>query len=101
MNCGQTGLLHALLVAVALATPTVASAIEDARESWDVVFIGKTRVGYFNTRLEPVKDRGRDLVRVRVDMTLSFKRGQDTVNIETTYGTIETTDGSVLRLDTR
>jgi hypothetical protein len=101
MNRGQTGLLHALFLAFALAAPAVVSAADDVRESWDVVLIGKTRIGYFNTRLEPVKDRGRNLIRVRVDMTLSFKRGQDNVNIETTYGTIETPEGSVLRLDTR
>jgi hypothetical protein len=101
MNRGLTGLRLALFLAVTLAAPAVASAADDVRESWDVVLIGKTRIGYFNTRLEPVKDRGRNLIRVRVDMTLSFKRGQDTVNIETTYGTIETPEGSVLRLDTR
>ena len=61
----------------------------------------RPKVGHIHTYVQPVTDRGRDLVRVRVDMVLSFKRLNDRVRIEMRYGTIETPDGSVLRLDTR
>jgi len=72
-----------------------------AQDSWDAVFLSGQKVGHIHTFVAPVKDRGRDLVRVRVDMVLSFKRDKDRVKIETRYGTIETPEGAVLRLDSR
>ncbi len=87
-----------LLLALAL---TPASAFDEPRESWDAIYMHGQRVGYFHTAVQPVKDHNRDLVRVTIDHTLSFKRGKDPVSMEVLYGTIETPDGSVLRLDTR
>ena len=74
---------------------------DGASESWDAVYIRGSRVGYFHTQVFPVADRGRNLLRVQVDMSLSFKRNGDPISIETLYGTIETPDGTVLRLDSR
>jgi hypothetical protein len=70
-------------------------------ESWDAVYLAGSKVGHIHTFVEPVKDRGRDLLRVRVDMKLSYKRLDNHVTMQMQYGTIETPDGSVLRLDTR
>ena len=78
-----------------------ARADEEPRESWDAVYIKGKRVGYFHTQVFPVKDRGRDLFRVQIDMSLTFARNGDPVTIETLYGTIETLEGAVLRLDSR
>ncbi len=78
-----------------------AGAADDPHESWDAVYIRGQRVGYFHLTVQPVKDRDRDLVRVLIDETFSFKRGNDPVTLEVMYGTIENLDGSVLRLDTR
>jgi hypothetical protein len=72
-----------------------------AQESWDAVFIAGAKVGSIHTYVQPVKDKGRDLLRVRVDLEFRFKRLGDPVTIKETYGTIETPDGSILRLDTR
>jgi hypothetical protein len=73
-----------------------------AQESWDAIYIGKSKVGHMHVRVEPVKDaQGRDLVRVRVDWELTFKRGKDQAKTQLAYGTIEKPDGTVLRLDTR
>src|SRR5215212_1095402 len=72
-----------------------------AEESWDAIYISGAKVGSIHTYVAPVKDKGRELLRVRVDMKLQFKRLEDSVKIETMYGTIETPEGSVLRLDTR
>lgn len=99
----RTGLLgrwSVALLALALGA-SAARGSDEVRESWDAVYIRGQRVGYFRTAVEPVKDRDKSLVRVRVEMTLSFKRGKDPVTMEMLYGTIETPDGSVLRLDTR
>ena len=73
----------------------------DLGESWDAVFLAGAKVGQVHTYLEKVNDKGRDLVRVRVDTTLRFKRLNDSVTLQLEYGTIETTDGEVLKLDTR
>lgn len=72
-----------------------------AQESWDAIFMAGAKVGFVHTFVAPVKDRGRDLLRVRQDMEFNFKRNQDNVTIKTMYGTIETLDGSVLKLETR
>lgn len=72
------------------------------REAWDAVFIAGKKVGYIQTKVEPVAAKdGRSLLRVQVQTQLKFKRQSDTVSIQTRYGTIETPEGSVLRLDSR
>src|SRR5690349_21766640 len=47
-----------------------------AQDSWDAVYLSGQKVGHIHTFVAPVKDKGKDLVRVRVDMVLSFKRLQ-------------------------
>ena len=91
------GPIVAGFVVVLASCPTLA----EAQDSWDAVFLSGQKVGHIHTFVAPVKDRGLDLVRVRVDMKLSFKRDKDRVTIETRYGTIETPEGAVLRLDSR
>ncbi|MDB5353350.1 MAG: transglutaminase-like enzyme predicted cysteine protease [Planctomycetota bacterium] len=72
------------------------------QESWDAIYVGSAKVGHMRVRVEPLKDRaGRDLVRVRVDWDLTFDRGNNRAHMRQLYGTIETPEGSVLRLDTR
>jgi hypothetical protein len=72
-----------------------------AQDSWDAVYLVGSKVGHIHTFVEPVKDRGRDLLRVRIDMELSYQRLKDRITTKMQYGTIETLDGQVLRLDTR
>jgi transglutaminase-like putative cysteine protease len=48
-----------------------------------------------------LNEKGRELYRVRVDTVFSFRRLDDTVVMKMVYGTIETPEGEVLRLDTR
>jgi hypothetical protein len=94
-------LIHLQLVALTLGVAAAAGAAR-AQESWDAIYIGGTKVGFTHLSVEPVKDkRGRDLRRVRFETELNFQRGQDSVRMSLLYGTIETPDGSVLRLDTR
>jgi hypothetical protein len=71
------------------------------QESWDAIYMAGSKVGHVHTFVEPVNDKGRKLLRVRVDTVLNFRRGKDLVTNKLQYGTIETLDGSVLRLDTR
>ena len=76
-------------------------AAED-QEAWDALYIGAEKVGHTHIKVSPVKDRkGETYNRVQVNTVLSFKRGRDRVDMEVRYGTIETLEGGVLRLDTR
>ena len=96
--CGvRRGPMGAGLLVVLASLPVPA----EAQDSWDAVYLSGQKVGHIHTFVAPVKDKGRELVRVRVDMVLSFKRDKDRVMIETRYGTIETPGGAVLRLDSR
>jgi hypothetical protein len=93
---------RSLLAGCALALLALTAAPAAAQESWDAIYIGGDKVGHTHIRVAPVKDgQGRELQRVQVNTVLSFRRGRDRVNMELRYGTIETNDGSVLRLDTR
>ncbi|CAN5915725.1 hypothetical protein BH23PLA1_BH23PLA1_23870 [soil metagenome] len=92
----------ALALALTIALPASTLFGQEARESWDAVFIAGKKVGHIHTKVESVQARdGRDLLRVQVDLALNFKRLEDSVTMRVRYGTIETLDGSVLRLDTR
>jgi Transglutaminase-like superfamily len=71
-----------------------------AQESWDAIYLAGAHVGFVHTSVEKVKNKGRDYLRVRVDIEQSFKRGRDVASTRLTYGTIESPDGQVLRLDT-
>ncbi len=71
------------------------------QESWDAVYLAGSKIGHIHIFVEPVSDKKKDYLRVRVDTVLNFRRGKDLVKTELIYGTIETLDGSVLKLDTR
>ncbi len=76
-------------------------AASEVAESFDAIYVGESKVGYMHLWIERVEDgKGRELRRVRIHYELSFARGRDVSKIEQEYGTIETPDGEVLRLDT-
>lgn len=106
------GLVFALAAIAPLVPLAAARQEEDAakpeataakkREAWDAVFLGGKKVGYIHTQVEPVTaSDGRKLLRVQVDTVLALKRLNDKTEIKTRYGTIETYEGEVLRLDSR
>src|SRR5208337_1815205 len=72
-----------------------------AQEAWDAVFLKGNKIGYVHTFVEKVSEKGRELYRVRLDQVYTFRRLDDTVTMKMMYGTIETPEGEVLRLDTR
>jgi hypothetical protein len=86
----------------ALTPAALAQSDKPIREAWDAVYVGDAKVGSMHLWIKPVKDsRGRELSNVRVDYDLTFQRGRDSAHIKMLYGTIETAEGQVLRLDTR
>jgi len=89
------------LAAMGLASAATNTPAQAQSESWDAVFIGNNKVGSIQIRVNPVKDKDRSLVNVLVDYQLTLRRGNDSVVMAMKYGTIETPEGEVLRLDTR
>ncbi len=85
-----------LASAVALALASSAG----AQESWDAIYLSGAHVGFVHTSVAKVQSQGRDYLRVRIDTEQSIKRGRDLAVTKLTYGTIETLEGQVLRLDT-
>jgi transglutaminase-like putative cysteine protease len=92
-----------LLVCVLAGTARLGAegAPADGLESWDAVFLKGNKIGHVHTFVEKLHEQGRELYRVRVDQVFNFRRLDDQVTMSLTYGTIETPDGEVLRLDTR
>ncbi|MHB1561430.1 MAG: transglutaminase-like domain-containing protein [Isosphaeraceae bacterium] len=74
-----------------------------AQDSWDAVYLGGAKIGHMHTYVEKVSDpkTGKDYRRVRLDVEMRLKRREDESFVKLMYGTIETLDGQVLRLDTR
>jgi hypothetical protein len=71
-----------------------------AQESWDAIYLGGAKIGFIHTFVEKVQDRGRDFLRVRIEIEQNLKRGKDVAATRLMYGTIETLSGQVLKLDT-
>jgi len=76
-------------------------AVARGDDSWDATYLGGSKIGFTHTYVEKLKDKGKDYLRVRIDMELHLKRDKDISVVKLQYGTIETPDGQVLRLDTR
>jgi hypothetical protein len=96
-----------LLVAGRWSLPSLAAAVglvfctaAHAQESWDAIYLAGSKVGYVHTYVERLKHKGKDYQRVRIDIEQKLKRGKDTTITRLSYGTIETPDGRVLKLDT-
>jgi hypothetical protein len=86
---------------LAILVITLGGAPACAQESWDAVYLGGSKTGFVHTWVEKVNDKGRDYNRVRIEIEQRLKRGEDEAVIKLHYGTIETLDGEVLKLDTR
>ena len=87
-----------LILLPLLLLPAAAS----AQESWDVIMVQGKRIGSINVKVVPLKDRqGRALARVLVTWDLNFKRGTDAARVQQEWGTIETPDGAILKLEVR
>jgi Transglutaminase-like superfamily len=70
-------------------------------ESWDVIYLSGSKIGYVHTFVEKVHYKGKEYQRVRIHIEQRLKRDKDISVVNLEYGTIETLDGEVLRLDTR
>ncbi len=71
-----------------------------AQDSWDAIYINGGKTGWVHTFVKKVQEGGRDYLNVRVDIEQKVKRDNDFSVTKLMYGTIETLDGQVLKLDT-
>ncbi len=71
-----------------------------AQDSWDAIYLAGSKIGWVHTFVEKVQDKGHDYLRVRIDIEQRLKRDKDVSVTTLMYGTIETLEGQVLRLDT-
>ena len=74
-----------------------------AEEAWDIIRSGGHKIGYVHTLVKPMaqKHKGHSLLNVQVNQVLTFKRNKDVVSMQVRLGTIETTEGEVLKVDYR
>jgi len=92
----RVAMLAGVLFSLSIATRS------QAGESWDAIYLRNTQVGNIHLHVQPLKDsKGREVVRVQVEWNLNLRRGKDVTRLSLRYGTIETPEGQVLRLDTR
>jgi hypothetical protein len=86
--------------ALAVVLGTMLTAQVHAQDSWDAIYLAGSKVGWLHTFVEKVPNNGKNYLRVRIDCEQRFKRDKDVSISRFQYGTIETLDGQVLRLDT-
>ncbi len=87
-----------LLVGSAQAQP--AKPVDDtAEESWQVIYIGKKRVGYGHSRAKQIKKDGRTIVQTHSDSHMKLVRFGQTLNVHTTLQTDEALDGALIRFE--
>ncbi len=79
----------------------ICTIVHGQESSWDATYVDGAKIGYTHTYVEKVPNRGKVYLRVRIDMELRLKRDKDVSIVKMQYGTIETLDGEVLRLDTK
>jgi hypothetical protein len=100
MTCRSHRASRLVILTVAAAFGIAASERAIAQESWDAIYVGGGKTGWVHTYVKKVQHKGRDYLNVRIDIEHKIKRGDDVAVVNLMYGTIETLDGEVLRLDT-
>ncbi|MFV1964729.1 MAG: transglutaminase family protein, partial [Pirellulaceae bacterium] len=80
-------------------TQQTASEIVDSphRETWDVIFIADTKVGYAHTRYGRTEENGMPVEQISSDQRLTIQRFGQTVTMKTRYASWETSEGQLLR----
>ncbi len=91
---------RALVLTIAAVAAFVSGRCARAQDSWDAIYINGGKTGWVHTFVNKVQEGGRDYLNVRVDIEQKVKRDNDFSVTKLMYGTIETLDGQVLKLDT-
>jgi hypothetical protein len=78
-----------------------ASVAPSAGETWDVINIGGSRIGYIHTRTRSIEEQGKQLLQIEVDQRMSVNRFGDRSQPGIYLKSIETPGGEVLRFESR
>jgi transglutaminase-like putative cysteine protease len=65
-------------------------------EIWEAAQVDGVKVGYYHTTIQSLDGDGGKRIRVTVEMDLTFKRNNATVQLHTEHGDEETPDGAVV-----
>src|SRR5262245_9556249 len=76
--------------------PQAAAADSDYEESWQAVYIGKTRIGYGRSSVGHKAVEGRDRVVTETEMTMAISRFGQSVKTKTVIETEETPAGDLI-----
>ncbi len=68
-------------------------------EEWNVIYMGKTRVGYSRSNTLNIKRDGRELIRSESDSTMLIKRFGQELKMKLILSTEETLDGQLVSVD--
>ena len=72
-----------------------------SQESWDAVYLGGSKIGHMQPSSRRSRIAARSTTGSASTSSMRLKRQNDESLVKLMYGTIETLDGEVLRLDTR
>src|SRR5690606_19550033 len=78
---------------------TGAEARAPSGEEWNVIYMGKTRVGYSRSNTLQVKRDGRELIRSESDTTMLIKRFGQELKMKLTLATEETQEGELISVE--
>ena len=97
---GRSGIASGKRMILAAVALLITSGYVRGEGSWDAIYLAGSKIGWVHTYVEKVKSGGKEYQRVRVDVEQKLQRGRDVAVTRLSYGTIETLDGQVLKLDT-
>jgi len=82
------------------ASPAAEDSARLKRETWDIVRIEGTQVGYAHTRLLRQSRDGRGVFRVEARQHLRVERFGEPTEVDVAFTSVETPDGKLIELDT-
>jgi transglutaminase-like putative cysteine protease len=86
-----------LLTAALLLVPSrVLAQGKTVAESWEAAYLQGTRSGYVHTLVQEIDQGGRKALRAVIELRLTVKRFNDSVQLAMDSGTLETPDGAVV-----
>jgi Transglutaminase-like superfamily len=86
--------LHSLIVLSLCTSPALAQG-KILLETWDAAYLGDGKAGYIHTIAKEIEQDGKKLVHTTVELRLTVKRFNDTVQMSMDTGSIESPDGKV------
>ena len=91
--------LVSLSTAITLASNISVLAAEDVSETWDVAYIGETKVGYIHTTVDRRESDGRLVIHVRQLWQMTITRFSDTMKVGIAIDSFELENGHLYAVD--